>query len=171
MSDGISAPFIRYPIGTSLIMAGILFRRLSLSPVASCTLPQVDFPTIHVAASLPRRQPGTWPPRWRSPRAHSPRFPHRTDDVDELSGTTAVHDPVRPQSQHRRPPQRCAGGDNAASVQFPKNLPLPDLPQVNPADSPILLLSATSEPCPSPPLATPRRPTRAQISRSPACRR
>src|SRR5436189_5406173 len=60
MSDGISAPFIRYPIGTSLMMAGILFVGLvayPLLPVAP--LPQVDFPTIQVAASLPGASPET----------------------------------------------------------------------------------------------------------------
>lgn len=47
MSYGISGPFIRYPIATSLLMAGILFVGLvayPLLPVAP--LPQVDFPTI-----------------------------------------------------------------------------------------------------------------------------
>ncbi|MDU1668016.1 MAG: efflux RND transporter permease subunit, partial [Bradyrhizobium sp.] len=51
---GISAPFIKYPIGTSLLMAGILFIGLvayPLLPVAP--LPQVDFPTIQVTANLP----------------------------------------------------------------------------------------------------------------------
>ena len=60
MSDGISAPFIRYPIGTSLLMAGILFVGLvayPLLPVAP--LPQVDFPTIQVSASLPGASPET----------------------------------------------------------------------------------------------------------------
>src|SRR5260370_19736006 len=60
MSEGISAPFIRYPIGTSLLMAGILFVGLvsyPLLPVAP--LPQVDFPTIQVAASLPGGSPET----------------------------------------------------------------------------------------------------------------
>src|SRR5439155_847213 len=60
MSDGISAPFIRYPIGTSLMMAGILFVGLvayPLLPVAP--LPQVDFPTIQVAANLPGGSPET----------------------------------------------------------------------------------------------------------------
>src|SRR5450631_4376970 len=57
---GISGPFIRYPIGTSLLMAGILFVGLvayPLLPVAP--LPQVDFPTIQVTASLPGGSPET----------------------------------------------------------------------------------------------------------------
>ena len=60
MSYGISAPFIRYPIGTSLMMAGILFVGLvayPLLPVAP--LPQVDFPTIQVTANLPGGSPET----------------------------------------------------------------------------------------------------------------
>jgi HAE1 family hydrophobic/amphiphilic exporter-1 len=60
MSEGISAPFIRYPIGTSLMMAGILFVGLvayPLLPVAP--LPQVDFPTIQVTANLPGGSPET----------------------------------------------------------------------------------------------------------------
>src|SRR5471030_3537578 len=60
MSKGISAPFIRYPIGTSLMMAGILFVGLvayPLLPVAP--LRQVDFPTIQVSASLPGGSPET----------------------------------------------------------------------------------------------------------------
>ena len=59
-AGGISAPFIRYPIGTSLLMAGILFVGLvayPLLPVAP--LPQVDFPTIQVTASLPGASPET----------------------------------------------------------------------------------------------------------------
>jgi HAE1 family hydrophobic/amphiphilic exporter-1 len=66
MSDGISAPFIRYPIGTSLMMAGILFVGLvayPLLPVAP--LPQVDFPTIQITATLPPALK-PWPPRWLS---------------------------------------------------------------------------------------------------------
>src|SRR3982750_3305066 len=60
MSEGISAPFIRYPIGTSLMIARILFVGLvayPLLPVAP--LPQVDFPTIQVSASLPGGSPDT----------------------------------------------------------------------------------------------------------------
>ena len=63
IGGGISAPFIRYPIGTSLLMAGILFVGLvayPLLPVAP--LPQVDFPTIQVTATLPTRVGSANPP-------------------------------------------------------------------------------------------------------------
>src|SRR6478752_7299812 len=58
--ESISGPFIRYPIATSLLMAGILFVGLvayPLLPVAP--LPQVDFPTIQISASLPGASPET----------------------------------------------------------------------------------------------------------------
>ena len=54
----ISAPFIRRPVATTLLMAGvtlagaIAFNVLPVSP-----LPQVDFPTISVSASLPGGSP------------------------------------------------------------------------------------------------------------------
>src|SRR5256886_8626242 len=60
MNDSISSPVIRSPIGTSLLMAGTLFVGVvpyPLLPVAP--LPQVDFPTIQVSASLPGGSPET----------------------------------------------------------------------------------------------------------------
>ena len=57
---GISAPFIRYPIGTSLLMVGVLFVGLVAYPLLPIApLPQVDFPTIQVSASLPGASPET----------------------------------------------------------------------------------------------------------------
>jgi HAE1 family hydrophobic/amphiphilic exporter-1 len=59
----VSAPFIQRPIATSLLMAGIFLIGLvafPLLPVAP--LPQVDFPTIQVSATLPGASPET---AWR----------------------------------------------------------------------------------------------------------
>ena len=56
----ISAPFIRRPIATSLLMMAIALLGLvafRLLPVAP--LPQVDFPTISISASLPGASPET----------------------------------------------------------------------------------------------------------------
>ena len=55
-----SRPFIERPIATSLLMVGILFAGVigyPLLPVAP--LPQVDFPTIQVSATLPGANPET----------------------------------------------------------------------------------------------------------------
>ena len=56
----VSETFIRRPIATSLLMAGILVFGLAsyqLLPVAA--LPTVDFPTITVTAQLPGASPNT----------------------------------------------------------------------------------------------------------------
>ncbi|CDX30053.1 hypothetical protein MPLSOD_120226 [Mesorhizobium sp. SOD10] len=57
---GVSTPFIRYPVATSLLMIGVLFvgvvAYLNL-PVAP--MPNVDFPTIQVSTSLPGADPIT----------------------------------------------------------------------------------------------------------------
>lgn len=60
MAGGISAPFIRRPIATSLLMAGLLFIGLVAYPrLPVAPLPQVDFPTIQINASLPGADPET----------------------------------------------------------------------------------------------------------------
>ena len=46
MNGGISAPFIRYPIGTSLMMAGILFVGLVAYPL----LPVAPLPQVAISA-------------------------------------------------------------------------------------------------------------------------
>jgi len=57
---GVSAPFIRYPVATTLLMVGILFAGLAAYPfLPVAPLPQIDFPTIQVSASLPGASPQT----------------------------------------------------------------------------------------------------------------
>ncbi|MGA9510805.1 MAG: efflux RND transporter permease subunit, partial [Candidatus Sulfotelmatobacter sp.] len=56
----ISAPFIRRPIGTSLLAAALLLSGIlafNYLPVSS--LPRVDFPVISVGASFPGADPQT----------------------------------------------------------------------------------------------------------------
>ena len=56
----ISEVFIRRPIATSLLMAGIaLFGIVAYRALPVSDLPTVDFPTIQVQASLPGGDPGT----------------------------------------------------------------------------------------------------------------
>jgi hydrophobic/amphiphilic exporter-1 (mainly G- bacteria), HAE1 family len=60
MAGGISAPFIRHPIATSLLMVGILFAGIVAYPrLPVAPLPQVDFPTIQVSVQLPGASPDT----------------------------------------------------------------------------------------------------------------
>ncbi len=152
MSEGISAPFIRYPIGTSLLMAGILFVGLvayPLLPVAP--LPQVDFPTIQVTATLPGASPETMASSVAQPLerqfAQIPGIAQMTST--SYLGTAAVTIQFDLNRSIDGAANDVQGAINAASGQLPKNLPSPPAyRKVNPADSPILLLSATSDALP-----------------------
>jgi HAE1 family hydrophobic/amphiphilic exporter-1 len=152
MSESISAPFIRYPIGTSLLMAGILFVGLvsyPLLPVAP--LPQVDFPTIQVAASLPGGSPETMASSVAQPLerqlAQIPGIAQMTSTSS--LGSTAITIQFDLNRSIDGAANDIQAAINAASGQLPKNLPTPPTyRKVNPADSPILLLSATSDTLP-----------------------
>ena len=76
----ITGLFIRRPVMTTLVMAGILifgFVAYRLLPVSD--LPTVDYPTVSVSASLPGRARRRWRPRWRRrSRSSSPRLPAST---------------------------------------------------------------------------------------------
>ena len=149
---GISAPFIRYPIGTSLLMAGILFVGLvayPLLPVAP--LPQVDFPTISITANLPGASPETMATSVAQPLerqfAQIPGIAQMTST--SYLGTASVTIQFDLNRSIDGAANDVQGAINAASGQLPKNLPSPPTyRKVNPADSPILLLSATSETLP-----------------------
>jgi hydrophobic/amphiphilic exporter-1 (mainly G- bacteria), HAE1 family len=152
MSEGISAPFIRYPIGTSLLMAGILFVGLvayPLLPVAP--LPQVDFPTIQVSANLPGASPETMASSVAQPLE---RQFAQIPGVAQMTSTSSLGSAaVTIQFDLNRSIDGAANdvqaAINAAGGQLPKNLPSPPTyRKVNPADSPILLLSATSDTLP-----------------------
>ncbi|MDH2384815.1 multidrug efflux RND transporter permease subunit [Bradyrhizobium sp. CER78] len=152
MSDGISAPFIRFPIGTSLLMAGILFVGLvayPLLPVAP--LPQVDFPTIQITASLPGGSPETMASSVAQPLerqfAQIPGIAQMTST--SYLGTASVTIQFDLNRSIDGAANDVQAAINAASGQLPKNLPSPPTyRKVNPADAPIMLLSATSDTLP-----------------------
>ena len=149
---GISAPFIRYPIGTSLMMAGILFVGLvayPLLPVAP--LPQVDFPTIQVTAQLPGASPETMASSVAQPLerqfAQIPGIAQMTST--SYLGTASITIQFDLNRNIDGAANDVLAGINGAGGQLPKNLPTPPTyRKVNPADSPILLLSATSDSLP-----------------------
>ena len=152
MNESISSPFIRYPIGTSLLMAGILFVGVvayPLLPVAP--LPQVDFPTIQVSASLPGGSPETMASSVAQPLerqlAQIPGIAQMTSTSS--LGSTAVTIQFDLNRSIDGAANDIQAAINAASGQLPKNLPSPPTyRKVNPADSPVLLLGATSDSLP-----------------------
>ncbi len=152
MNESISSPFIRYPIATSLMMAGILFVGLvayPLLPVAP--LPQVDFPTIQVAATLPGGSPETMASSVAQPLerqlAQIPGIAQLTSSSS--LGTSAITIQFDLNRNIDGAANDVLAAINAAGGQLPKNLPNPPTyRKVNPADSPILLLSAVSDTLP-----------------------
>ena len=134
------------------MMAGILFVGLvayPLLPVAP--LPQVDFPTIQVSASLPGASPETMASSVAQPLerqfAQIPGIAQMTST--SYLGTAAVTIQFDLNRNIDGAANDVQAAINAAGGQLPKNLPSPPTyRKVNPADSPILLLSATSDTLP-----------------------
>jgi multidrug efflux pump len=145
----ISTPFIRRPIATTLLtlavaLAGTLaFRFLPVSP-----LPQVEFPTIAVGASLPGASPETMASSVATPLE---RQFGRIAGITEMTsvsslgntGITIQFDLDRNIDAAARDVQAAI---NAARGNLPPNLPNnPTYRKINPADAPILFYSLTSK--------------------------
>jgi len=149
MKGSISAPFIKFPIGTSLMMVGIVFVGLvAYQSLPVAPLPKVDFPTIQVSATLPGASPETMASSVAQPLERQfAQIPgvSQTTSSSGLGSTTVVvqFDLDRNIDAAANDIQSAI---NAASGQLPRDLPAPPTyRKVNPADSPILLLSATSD--------------------------
>jgi hydrophobic/amphiphilic exporter-1 (mainly G- bacteria), HAE1 family len=152
MNGGISSWFIRNPIATSLIMMGVLFVGGVVYPqLPVAPLPQVDFPTIQVSASLPGASPETMASAVAQPLetqfAQIPRVAQMTST--SALGSTAITIQFDLERNIDAAANDVQAAINAASGQLPKTLPTPPTyRKVNPADSPILLLGATSDTLP-----------------------
>jgi HAE1 family hydrophobic/amphiphilic exporter-1 len=152
MVGGISTPFIRYPVATSLIMVGILFVGLIGYPfLPIAPLPQVDFPTIQVSASLPGANPETMASSVAQPLE---RQFSQIPGVSQMSstsglGSTSITVQFDLDRSIDAAAQDIQAAVNAAGGQLPKNLPSPPTyRKVNPADTPIIIVSATSDSLP-----------------------
>ncbi|MCE4222187.1 MMPL family transporter [Methylobacterium sp. C25] len=152
MKTGISGYFIHYPVATTLIMVGVLFLGVVAYPLLGVApLPQVDFPTIQVSAQLPGASPETMASSVAQPLE---RQFSQIPGVSQMTSTSALgQSAVTVQFDLNRNIDAAANdiqaAINAAGGQLPKNLPSPPTyRKVNPADSPILLLSATSDSLP-----------------------
>jgi multidrug efflux pump len=145
----ISAPFIRRPIGTSLLAAALLLSGIlafNFLPVAS--LPRVDFPVIGVGAGLPGADPQTMASAVATPLE---RQFGRIAAVNQMTSSsqlgstniTLQFDLNRDINAAARDVQAAI---NAARSQLPANLPSnPSYRKANPADAPVLILALTSD--------------------------
>jgi multidrug efflux pump len=145
----ISAPFIRRPIGTSLLAAALLLSGIlafNYLPVSS--LPRVDFPVISVGASLPGADPQTMASSVATPLE---RQFGRIAAVNQMTSTSQLGSTSIVLQFDLDRNIDAAGRDvqaaiNAARSQLPANLPSnPTYRKANPADAPILILALTSD--------------------------
>src|SRR5712675_1437711 len=145
----ISAPFIKRPVGTSLLAAGLFLMGIvayRFLPVAA--LPRVDFPVISISASLPGADPTTVASSVAAPlerRLGQIAGVSEMTSVSTLGGTS-----VTLQFDLNRNVDRAArnvqAAINAAASDLPINLPSPPMyRKINPADAPIMILAMTSE--------------------------
>src|SRR6266478_160762 len=144
----ISAPFIRRPIATVLLTAAVALAGLvAFLQLPTAPLPQVDFPTINVSATLPGASPDIMASAVAAPLER--QFAHIAGVTEMTSasylGTTTItlqFDLSRNIDGAARDVQAAI---NAARANLPSNLPQnPTYRKVNPADAPILIVALTS---------------------------
>ncbi|HVZ82852.1 MAG TPA: efflux RND transporter permease subunit [Terracidiphilus sp.] len=145
----LSSPFIKRPIGTTLltialVIAGaIAFTVLPVSP-----LPQVDFPTISVSASLPGASAQIMAASVATPLER--QFSHIAGVTEMTSSSSLGSTGITLQFDLNRNIDGAArdvqAAINAARTYLPANLPSnPSYRKVNPADAPIMILGLTSD--------------------------
>ncbi len=141
--------FIERPVATTLltlavaIAGAIAFVLLPVSP-----LPQVDFPTISVAATLPGASPDIMASSVATPLERE--FSHIAGITEMTSSSTLGTTSITMQFDLSRDINGAArdveAGINAARTYLPSNLPAnPSYRKVNPADAPILVLGVQSD--------------------------
>jgi multidrug efflux pump len=144
----LSSPFIKRPVGTTLltiavaIAGAIAFTVLPVSP-----LPQVDFPTISVSASLPGASANIMAASVATPLER--QFSHIAGITEMTSSSSLGSTNVTLQFDLSRNIDGAArdveAAINAARTYLPTNLPSnPSYRKVNPADAPIMILGLTS---------------------------
>src|SRR5579872_6959970 len=145
----ISSPFIRRPIGTSLLAAALLLSGIlafNFLPVAS--LPKMDFPVISVGAGLPGADPQTMASAVATPLE---RQFGRIAAVNQMTSSSQLGSTgIALQFDLNRNIDAAArdvqASINAARSQLPADLPSnPSYRKTNPADAPILMLALTSD--------------------------
>jgi multidrug efflux pump len=145
----ISAPFIRRPAGTALLTAAIaLAGAVAYLQLPVAPLPQVDFPTISISASLPGASPEIMASSVAAPLER--QLGHIAGVNEMTSSSTLGSSSITLQFDLNRDINGAArdvqAAINAARANLPANLPSnPTYRKVNPADAPILILALTSD--------------------------
>ncbi|MGE5256914.1 MAG: efflux RND transporter permease subunit, partial [Hyphomicrobiales bacterium] len=144
----ISELFIRRPVMTTLVMLSVLiFGIMAYTKLPVSDLPNVDFPTIQVTASLPGASPNTMATAVATPLE---REFSAIDGLDSMTSTSAIGSTqITLQFTLRRNIDAAAQDVQVAISRAARNLPgdMPTPPyfrKVNPADYPIMRIALTS---------------------------
>ncbi len=145
----ISAPFIKRSVGTALLTAAVaLAGAVAYLQLPVAPLPQVDFPTISIGASLPGASPEIMASSVAAPLERQLGHIAGVNEMTSQSalGTTSItlqFDLDRNIDGAARDVQAAI---NAARANLPANLPSnPSYRKVNPADAPIMIIALTSD--------------------------
>jgi multidrug efflux pump len=145
----LSAPFIRRPVGTVLLTIGLALAGIGaffVLPVSP--LPQVDFPTISVSASLPGASPETMATSVATPLERRLGVIPGVNEITSSSGNgqtriTLQFDLNRKIDEAAREVQAAI---NASRADLPATLRSnPTYRKANPADAPVIILAMTSQ--------------------------
>ncbi len=148
----ISETFIRRPIATSLIMAGIaMFGVVAYRALPVSDLPQVEFPTLNVSASLPGGDPGTMASAVASPLERQMTTIAGVDSM--VSSSSSGNTNITLQFDLGRNIDSAAVDVQTAIAAVMPLLPTtmtspPSFRKNNPNDQPILMLNLTSQTLP-----------------------
>jgi HAE1 family hydrophobic/amphiphilic exporter-1 len=140
--------FIRRPVMTTLVMAGILiFGFMGYRALPVSDLPNVDFPTIQVTAKLPGANPETMASSVATPLEKQFSTIAGIDNMTSSSvqGAAQVTIQFALERNIDAAAQDVQAAITAAQRQLPANMPTPPtMRKVNPADFPILFLALSS---------------------------
>jgi hydrophobe/amphiphile efflux-1 (HAE1) family protein len=148
----LSTPFIHRPVATALLMTAVAFMGISAFPfLPVASLPQVDFPTIQVQATLPGASAETMASAVAAPLER--QFSQISGITQLTSQSTLGATEVVIQFDLNRSLDSAAQDVQAAIITAGKSLPQamsqpPIYRKINPADAPILTLSLRSETLP-----------------------
>jgi multidrug efflux pump len=144
----LSAPFIQRPVATTLLTVAVfLAGAIAFEVLPVAPLPEVDFPTISVNASLPGGSAEIMASSVATPLER--QFGHIAGVTEMTSASTLGSTSVTIQFDLSRDINGAArdveAAINAARSYLPANLPAnPSYRKVNPADAPIMILGLTS---------------------------
>ncbi|MEB3286793.1 MAG: efflux RND transporter permease subunit [Vampirovibrionales bacterium] len=141
--------FIERPIATTLLMLGILlFGIVGYFQLPVSDLPNVDFPTITVSASLPGANPETMASSVATPLEQQFSTIAGLDSMNSSSGlgSTSVTLQFDLSRDIDAAAQDVQAAISTALRKLPNDMPSPpSLRKVNPADAPVLYLSLSSD--------------------------